>query len=80
VPRAITTTSSRLVSGDDTDAAGGSPTHLGNPDLRAAASGYLGLFLAGVALLAIGTLISSLTRNQIVAAILVIAIGMGCGW
>jgi len=49
---------------------------LGNPDLGAAASGYLGLFLAGAALLAIGTLTSTLTRNQVVAAILGIAIGV----
>jgi len=49
---------------------------LGNPDLGAAATGYLGFFLAGAALLAIGTLTSTLTRNQVVAAILVIAIGV----
>jgi len=49
---------------------------LGNPDLGAAASGYLGFFLAGAALLAIGTLTSTLTRNQVVAAILAIAIGV----
>nr|HID13399.1 hypothetical protein [Anaerolineae bacterium] len=50
---------------------------LGNPDLGAAASGYLGFFLAGAALLAIGTLTSTLTRNQVVAAILTIAIAVG---
>lgn len=49
---------------------------LGNPDLGAAASGYLGFFLVGAALLALGTLTSTLTRNQVVAAILTIAIGV----
>jgi len=49
---------------------------VGNPDLGAAASGYLGFFLAGAAFLAIGTLTSTLTRNQVVAAILAIAIGV----
>ena len=51
-------------------------THLGNPDLGAAASGYLGFFLVGAALLAIGTLTSTLTRNQVVAAISCIAIAV----
>lgn len=50
---------------------------LGNPDMGAAVSGYLGFFLVGAALLAIGTLTSALTRNQVVAAILTIAIGVG---
>jgi ABC-2 type transport system permease protein len=50
---------------------------LGNPDLGATASGYLGFFLVGAALLAIGTLTSTLTRNQVIAAILAIAIGVG---
>ncbi len=49
---------------------------LGNPDLEAAASGYLGFILVGAALLAIGTLTSTLTRNQVVAAILSVAIGV----
>ncbi|MBL7063056.1 MAG: ABC transporter permease subunit [Anaerolineae bacterium] len=49
---------------------------LGDPDLGAAATGYLGLFLAGAALLAIGTLTSTFTRNQVVAAIMGIAIGV----
>jgi ABC-2 type transport system permease protein len=47
---------------------------LGNPDVGAVVSGYLGFFLAGAALLAIGTLTSTFTRNQVVAAILTIAI------
>ncbi len=49
---------------------------LGNPDLGTVATSYLGFFLVGAALLAIGTLASSLTRNQVVAAILVVAIGV----
>lgn len=52
-------------------------TRLGNPDLGATASGYLGFFLAGAALLAIGTMTSTFTRNQILAAILAMAIGVG---
>lgn len=50
---------------------------LGNPDLGATASSYLGFLLLGAALLAIGTLTSTLTRNQVVAAILGIGIGVG---
>ncbi len=48
-------------------------TKLGNPDLSVLASGYLGFFLLGAALLAIGLFASSITRNQIVAAI----VGLG---
>jgi len=51
-------------------------SRLGNPDLGATASGYLGFLLVGAALLAIGTLASTLTRNQVVAAILAIAVGV----
>ncbi len=40
----------------------------GHPDWKPMAVGFLGLFLQGAALLAIGTFISTLTRNQIVAA------------
>lgn len=42
----------------------------GDPDLGSIAAGYLGLLLLGGALLAIGVLTSSLTSNQIVAAVL----------
>ena len=41
----------------------------GNPDWRPMAVGYLGLMLQGGALLAIGTFISTATRNQIVAGV-----------
>jgi ABC-2 type transport system permease protein len=40
----------------------------GNPDWKPLAVGYLGLLLQGGALLAVGTFISTLTRNQIIAA------------
>jgi len=49
---------------------------LGNPDLGATATGYLGFFLTGAALLAIGTLTSTFTRNQVVAAVLAVAISV----
>ena len=39
----------------------------GNPDWKPAAIGYLGLLLQAGGLLAIGTFISTLTRNQIIA-------------
>ncbi len=41
---------------------------LGEPDLGVIFSGYLGLFLMGAGFMALGTFISSLTENQIVAA------------
>jgi ABC-2 type transport system permease protein len=40
----------------------------GNPDWKPLAIGYLGLLLQAGGLLAIGTFISTLTRNQIIAA------------
>jgi ABC-2 type transport system permease protein len=40
----------------------------GNPDWKPLAVGYLGLLLQAGALLAIGTFISTLTKNQIIAA------------
>ena len=39
----------------------------GNPDWKPLAVGYLGLLLQGALLLAIGTFISTLTKNQIIA-------------
>lgn len=52
-------------------------TRVGDPDVGAMVSSYLGFFLAGAALLAIGTLASTFTRNQVVAAVLAIAVGVG---
>ncbi len=42
----------------------------GNPDVGPMAAGYLGLFLSGGALMAIGVMASALTQNQVVAAVL----------
>jgi ABC-2 type transport system permease protein len=39
----------------------------GNPEWKPIVSGYLGLFLMGASFISIGLLISSLTKNQIVA-------------
>src|SRR5437016_5461178 len=39
----------------------------GNPDWKPLAVGYLGMLLQAAGLLAIGTFISSLTKNQIIA-------------
>lgn len=39
----------------------------GQPDWRPVATGFLGIYLQGACLLSLGTFISSLTRNQIVA-------------
>ena len=39
----------------------------GNPDLKPMLVGYLGLVLMGAALLAVGTFLSTLTKNQIIA-------------
>ncbi|HLJ46555.1 MAG TPA: ABC transporter permease [Bryobacteraceae bacterium] len=41
--------------------------HYGNPDWKPMAIGYLGLLLQAGGLLAIGTFISTLTKNQIIA-------------
>ena len=41
----------------------------GKPDLRPMVAGYLGLLLLGGSLLAIGTFISTCTKNQIVAGV-----------
>jgi ABC-2 type transport system permease protein len=42
----------------------------GNPEWRPVASGYLGLFLLGACFISVGLLISSLTKNQIVAGMI----------
>ena len=49
----------------------------GHPDLGTIGSGYLGLVLLGAALLALGVLSSSLTGNQIVAAVIGIVASVG---
>jgi ABC-2 type transport system permease protein len=43
---------------------------LGNPDIGPLLSGYLGYSLLGAAMLAIGVFASSVTQNQIIAAVL----------
>lgn len=47
---------------------------VGNPDFGPVVSGYLGMILLGGSLLALGTLTSAITQNQIVAAVLGIAL------
>jgi ABC-2 type transport system permease protein len=46
----------------------------GNPEWRPVAAGYLGLLLMGGCFISVGLLISSLTRNQIVAGALTFAV------
>ena len=46
----------------------------GNPEWRPVVAGYLGLLLMGGCFIAVGLLISSLTRNQIVAGFLTFAV------
>jgi ABC-2 type transport system permease protein len=46
----------------------------GNPEWRPIAAGYLGLLLMGGCFIAVGLLISSLTKNQIVAGFLTFAV------
>ena len=46
----------------------------GNPEWKPIVSGYLGLLLMGASFLSIGLLISSLTRNQIVAGMVTFAV------
>jgi ABC-2 type transport system permease protein len=48
----------------------------GTPDLGIVAAGYLGLALLGAALLALGLFTSSLTRSQVLAAVLGVGIGL----
>ena len=49
---------------------------IGNPDVGAMLSGYLGYFLLGSALMAIGVFASSLTQNQIVASMVGLGISL----
>ena len=49
----------------------------GPPDWGPVITGYVGIFLFGAALLALGTLASALTENQIVAAILGVVFTVG---
>jgi len=46
----------------------------GNPEWRPIAAGYLGLLLMGGSFISVGLLISSLTKNQIVAGFLTFAV------
>ena len=46
----------------------------GNPEWKPILTGYLGLFLMGASFISIGLLISSLTRNQIVAGMVTFAV------
>jgi ABC-2 type transport system permease protein len=47
---------------------------LGNPEWRPIAAGYLGLLLMGGCFIAVGLLISSLTKNQVVAGFVTFAV------
>ncbi len=46
----------------------------GDADVGPMAAGYLGLFLAGASLMAIGVLASAMTQNQVIAALLAFVI------
>ena len=48
----------------------------GNPDPGPIATGYLGLLLLGSAILALGVVASTLTSNQIIAALVAFALGL----
>ena len=48
----------------------------GNPDVPPIVTGYLGLFLLGGCLLSLGLMISSATRNKIVAAVVTFGLGL----
>ena len=50
---------------------------LGNPDPGPVLGGYLGVLLFGGALLAVGVLASSVTENQVIAAVLSFAVYLG---
>jgi len=47
---------------------------LGNPEWKPIATGYLGLLLMGGCFISVGLLISSVTKNQIVAAVMTFAV------
>ncbi len=49
---------------------------LGNPDLGPVASGYLGLLLAGGAVLALGVIASTVTSNQVIAALVAFGLSL----
>ncbi|GIX07590.1 MAG: ABC transporter permease [Candidatus Poribacteria bacterium] len=48
----------------------------GNPDNGPIIAGYLGVFLLGSCLIALGLMISAMTRNQIVAAVVTFGVGL----
>jgi ABC-2 type transport system permease protein len=48
----------------------------GNPDWKPVASGFLGVILQAACLLALGTFISSLTKNQIIAGAIGFALAL----
>jgi ABC-2 type transport system permease protein len=49
----------------------------GNPETTTILSGYIGFVLLGMACLAVGQLFSALTHNQIVAALITVAVLLG---
>jgi ABC-2 type transport system permease protein len=51
-------------------------TRYGNPDIPVTLSGYLGIILLGAMLISFGTLTSAMSANQIVAAVLGIALSL----
>jgi len=55
----------------------------GTPDVAAMAVGYLGLFLLGAAFISLGVVASSITKNQIISALISFVILLGLwtiGW
>ena len=51
---------------------------MGRPDLGTVLTCYLGLFLMGIAFMALGTFISSLTENQIISAVVSFGAALLC--
>jgi ABC-2 type transport system permease protein len=49
----------------------------GTPDVTAMAVGYLGLFLLGAAFISLGVVASSITKNQIIAALITFIVLLG---